>query len=146
MESTEGVSTAFSVLLSRFKHLPIIVYYDNACNASVSAAIRAPWIAEHTKFFVDRFHYKAHKCNSVHDSNCYPMCDKMHSSNAESLNRTWSTSKSHVRFLTPANLMSFVAIRAAFTNFKSFLRQFTGRHDVEDADLLKFVQDVLGCS
>lgn len=32
MTRTEGVSKAFSVLLSTFSHLPKVVHYDNSCN------------------------------------------------------------------------------------------------------------------
>lgn len=48
MKECESVSTAMSILLSRFKNLPRATYYDNACNLSKSVLLRFPWINDET--------------------------------------------------------------------------------------------------
>lgn len=146
MEEPEGISNAFSVLFSRFRVLPYICLYDNACNASASAAVRFPWINDHTNLLVDRFHYKSHKCSSVFDANAYPICDSKRTSGAESLNRVWSSSKSHVRFLNPDNLMPFIAIRAAFTNIKSWYRHLGGKNEIDYSELREFAKTFIKCN
>ena len=119
MDSCEGVSTAFSVLLSRFKVLPRCTYYDNACNLRKSVALSIPWVNELTRIACDRFHYRGHVCNSVNDPSAYPSSDSHNTSNAEVLNRMWSTLKSLSRLLNPKNLMSFLIARAALMNTRS---------------------------
>ena len=42
MTKTEGVSTALSILLSRFEQLPKVVYYDNSFNMERSIVLRTP--------------------------------------------------------------------------------------------------------
>ena len=42
MDECESVSTAMSVLLSRFKNLPQATYYDNGCNLAKSVLLRFP--------------------------------------------------------------------------------------------------------
>ncbi len=56
MSDGEGVSTALSVLLSRFKKLSRVCYYDNTCNMARSVAIRLQWINESCLIVCDRFH------------------------------------------------------------------------------------------
>ena len=105
MSECEGVSTAISVLLSRFKHLPRACYYDNACNMLRSIDLRLPWINETCLIVCDRFHYKGHTCNSVCDPDSYLSCSNHLTSAAESLNNLWNFSKSHFRHLKGENMM-----------------------------------------
>ena len=44
MDECEGVSTALSVLLSRFKMLPNVCYYDNGCTMLESVVLHLPWV------------------------------------------------------------------------------------------------------
>ena len=86
MSECEGVSTAISVLLSRFKNLPIVCYYENACNILRSISTRLPWINDKCLIVCDIFHYKRHTCNSVCDPESYLYCSNHLTSSAESLN------------------------------------------------------------
>lgn len=145
MEVCEGVSMALSVLLSRFRNLPRVTYYDNACNLSKSVLVRCPWVNGKTRVAVDRFHYRGHTCCSVHDPSAYPSFTEHQTSNAEALNRLWSSSKNHSRHLDPENLMSFLSARAAFMNLRSLYRERTNSTDIEDANMLSFAQNILPC-
>jgi len=146
MESCEGVSTALSVMLSRFAKLPRVIYYDNACNLAKSVILRFPWLNSCTRIVSDRFHYKGHICCSVTDPDSYPTHDSHSTSGAESLNRLWNSSKSHSRFLSSENLMPFLCVRAAFLNIRSLYRQITKRRDTEDVDISNFARTQMPCS
>jgi len=141
----EGVSTALSVVLSRFRVIPRVVYYDNGCNFSKSVILRFPWLHSATRVVCDRFHYRGHVCSSVHDPDSYPSHDHHSTSGAESLNRLWNSSKSHSRFLNPDNLVPFLCARAAFINLKARLRETTGKADTEDLDIWRFGREQLPC-
>ena len=86
MRECEGVSTALSVLLKRFKVLPRVCYYDNACNLSRSITLRCPWLYDEYTVVCDRFHYQGDTCNSVYDPSSYILCSNHTTSGAESMN------------------------------------------------------------
>ena len=90
MEKCEGVSTALSVLLSRFKNLPQVCYYDNSCNMSKLVLLGVPWVNEECLIVCGRFHYGAHTCNSNWDPDSYFSCEKHSSSSAEAFNHLWT--------------------------------------------------------
>ena len=60
MSECFGVSPALSVLLSRFKLLPQVCYYDNTCNMLRSVAVRVLWVNDKFLIVSDRFHYESH--------------------------------------------------------------------------------------
>ena len=95
MLECEGISTALSVLQSRFKTLPKVTYYGNACNMGKSVVLRLPWINDETTIVCDLFHYKSHSCNSISDPDSYPACNNHSKSGAESINHLWSISRTH---------------------------------------------------
>ena len=101
MTKTEGVSTALSVLLSRFEQLSKVVYYDNICNMARSTVLRNSWINDKCTVVCDRFHYASHTCNSIADQDSYMEFSLHATSGAESVNQLWRFSKSHLRFLRP---------------------------------------------
>ena len=130
MTEMEGVSTALSVLLSRFRILPRVCYYDNACNLAHSVILRVPWLNNACTVLCDRFHYKVHNCNSICDPDSYSHCADHAASGAESLNHLWNFSKSHLRFLRPDNLMPFLTARAVFLNVRTSILERTGKSDI----------------
>jgi len=145
MDECEGTSTAMSILLSRFKSLPRVCYYDNSCNLAKSIILRTPWVNEKCLVVSDRFHYRGHKCNVVNDPDSYPAC-RMHStSGAESINQHWNFSKSHVRFLSADNLMPFLAIRTVFLNIRARIREKFGVMDIDDSHYSKYIQEAWVC-
>ena len=138
MSECEEVGTAFSVLLSRFKKLPRVCYYDNACNMLRSNSIRAPWVNESCLVACGRFHYKGHTCNSVYNPDSY-------TSGAKSLNHTWNFSKSHVRYLNGDNMMVYSACRAVFINLRIIVRQSVRQCDTENINVREFTSEMWDC-
>ena len=71
MTEIEGISTALSVLLSRFEVLPGVCYYDDGCNMAQSIVLRVSWVNDSCIIACDRFHYKSHKRNAICDPESY---------------------------------------------------------------------------
>ena len=131
MSECEGFNRAISVLLSRFKNLPRVCYYDNACNMLRSIAIRLSWINDKCLIVCDRFHYKGHIWNSVCDPDSYLSRSNHLNSSAESLNSLWNLSKSQIRNLNGKNMMAFLSIRSVFTNLRTVVRKSRKRIDIK---------------
>lgn len=145
MRECEGVSTALSVLLSRFRKLPRVCYYENACNKCKSITLRFPWIYNESAVVCDRFHYHGHTCNSICDPDSYLCCDEHSTSGAESINHLWNFSKSHLRFLRPDNLMPFLALRSMFLNVRSCTRKDRKKREISMNEFKLFVQSKWSC-
>jgi len=146
MQECEGVSTALSVLLARFRRLPRVCYYDNACNMSKSIILRCPWVNDDCIIVCDRFHYHGHTCNSIWDPSNYPSCRNHATSGAEAINHVWNFSKSHLRFLRPDNMMPFLAARAVFVNIRASIREFNGKTDINAKQFRYFVRNKWPCT
>jgi len=146
MSECEGVSTALSVLLSRFRRLPRVCYYDNACNMARSIILRCPWVNDDCTVVCDRFHYHGHTCNSVWDPSNYPSCTEHATSGAEAMNHVWNFSKSHLRFLRPDNMIPFLATRAVFVNVRACIRETTGKVDINAKQFRTFVRNKWKCN
>ena len=85
MNEWESVSTAMSIILSRFKYLPMAKYYDNRRILSKSVHFRFPWIKDQTIIMSHRFHYRSHRPNTVTDPDSYEMCKSHLTSEAKSI-------------------------------------------------------------
>jgi len=147
MLQNEGISTALSVLLSRFRKLPRVCYYDNACNMMRSVTLRTPWVARSCLIVCDRFHYRQHACKSVHDPDSYPSCKHHASSGAESVNNLFSFSGSHIRFLRGANLVPFLSARAVFLNIRAKIRaqKVKNKTDIDETEFRTFIDTRFTC-
>ena len=131
MKTSETLSTAFSALVSRFRLLPDVVYYDNACNLARSIILRCPWVLKETRICYDRFHNKSHTCSSAFDPDSYPAFENHKTSGAESMNSRWATSRTHIRFLNGENLIPFITANATFLNIRAMYRDIKKTKDVE---------------
>lgn len=109
-----GVSVALFVLLSRFKKIPRVRYYDNAWNLLRSVVLRCPWVNDQCTIVCTSFYYAEDTCYSVCDEGSSRICANHATSGAESINHLWKYSKSHLRFLRPDNLVPLIAARAIF--------------------------------
>ena len=110
----EGVSTILFVLLSRFKLLPRVFYYDNAYDMLRSVAVTVPWVYKKCLIVYDRFHCNGRTCSSVCDPGKYLSCTYHSNSGAESINHLSNFSKAHMRYLSGENEMKFLTARAIF--------------------------------
>jgi hypothetical protein len=78
LRSFEGPNTLFAILYERFSHAPGLVIYDNACNAARYAISREPEFFAHTKFLIDRMHFKNHiGCHLGFNIDAYPADTKI---------------------------------------------------------------------
>ena len=145
MSGCEGVSTALSVLLFRFKLLPRICYY-NACSMLRSIALRAPWMNDKSLIVCDKFHYKSHTCNSVSDPDSCLSCNHHKTSGAESINHLWNFSKSHVKYLSVERMPTFLAARAVFINIRTIARQASKNTDIENVNIPELARDFWTCN
>lgn len=76
MSSPESPRTAFDILVRRFRTLPKIIVYDNACHLHLYCLKREPARFKNTRFFVDRLHYKNHVgCSIGYDMTQYDASD-----------------------------------------------------------------------
>ena len=58
MLENEGISTALSTLLLRFKKFSKVTYYDNDCTIARRISRRVPWMSDKSLIVCDRFHYR----------------------------------------------------------------------------------------
>jgi hypothetical protein len=67
MRSAESPAHLFDLLFSRFRKLPALVLYDNACNEMRYCVRREPgMLATQTRFAVDRLHWANHvRCSTT---------------------------------------------------------------------------------
>ena len=146
MEECEGMSTALSILLSRFKELPTVCYYDDSCDLAKSVVLRTAWVNDDFLIVSYRFHYRGHKRNLVTDPNSYGVCREHRKSGAESINQLWNLSKSNNRFLSQENLIPFVSLRAIFINIRSCIREYYRKADFDAYNYQEFMQQRWNCS
>lgn len=115
MDQCEGRSTALSMLLSRLHTVPRAWHYNIGCNMLKFLVLRFPWMNYDCLIASNRFHYHTHKCNVVTDPDSYNLYRHHKTSTAESINRHWTFSKSHVWVLSPENLIPYLAIRSVLS-------------------------------
>ena len=62
MMEIEGMSSAFSILQSRFRNLPRGCCYDSACNMLRSIVLWVSWVNDEFLVVCDQFHYRGDTC------------------------------------------------------------------------------------
>ena len=95
-----------------------------------------PWVLENTEILSDRFHYRSHKCCSLYDPDTYPGCDGLHTSGAESINRSIADSRKHIRYLSGKKLLPLIYAGAILLNLRAHVREGSNVMDVEDIDVV----------
>ena len=83
MDKRESPRTAFDILVTRFKTLPSVIVYDNACRLHAMALKREPLRFQNTKFLVDRFHSKGHTCSKGYHMDTYKCDEKIRAINSQ---------------------------------------------------------------
>jgi hypothetical protein len=87
LPNAEGRDEAFSFLLTRFSTAPRVVVYDFACALQDYCLNREPDFFKHTRFVVDRFHWRNHKsCARSYDMSLYEDLLGLNSQIAEQCN------------------------------------------------------------
>ena len=83
MDKPESPRTAFDILVTRFKTLPSIVVYDNACRLHAMILKREPHRFRDTIFLVDRFHSTGHTCSDGYHMDTYHSNKKIRDINSQ---------------------------------------------------------------
>lgn len=138
MDESESISTAISSLITRFSPLPHVVFYDNACNMAKSMSLRFQWMFHETALLCNRFHYGGHKCSSHFDPDAFRLADNIQKSGAEALNKQWKASRTHVRYLSPETIVTFLFLHMMFLNLRALLRDDGKSDDVSEKDFYAF--------
>ena len=146
MEECEGIITAMSVLVSRFKHLPRGTYNDNASNLAKSIILRFTWIDEGKILLSDRFHYRGQNRNTVTEPESYQLFKDYRNSEAESINQTWNLSRKHIRYLSPKNVMPYLAIRSVLFKKKRSVRKKHRTQNIDDSLFEFYIKEKWICN
>ena len=146
MNEWESMSTALSVLMSRFRILAKSCYYDNVCNMLKSMWIRTLWVNEQCLIVSDRFYYRSHKCDIVNDPDSYSWCKSHSTSSAKLINQQWKFSKSHFWFLASKNLMPYLSTRAVFINMREWIREQNRTRKIDESHYQEFIGKFYRCS
>ena len=145
MLKCEVISTAISVLLSRFKVLRKVCYYENGCNMSKAVILSFPWVNEDCLIICDRFHYRAHACNSNWDPESCLSYRNHSSSRGEAINQLWVCSKSHLRFQKTENDMPFSMARFVFINLCALIRRRQKKADINSQMFRRTIRGMWNC-
>lgn len=77
LQKAESPKIISQFLLTRFKTMPKVILYDNACNLLEFILNRSPIPFEDTRFYVDAFHYESHiNCSNSFNSADHPIITK----------------------------------------------------------------------
>ena len=138
MTKAESPRTLYEVLATRFRVLPAIVIYDNACNVCAYAMNRNPSLFRDTQFLSDALHFPAHtNCAPTFDSARYRHLFTGASVVHEQKNRdlAWLKKKvPHMLFATFAALLVWAVSRLNMQEFAKMDRQVDGADGASDEE------------
>ncbi len=97
MSPNKSVPTALASILSRFSEIPLLIFYDNACNLAANVNLVLYRVKKLILLLCDRFHYRLQERCTIFDPGIYDKGDKLCTSGAESLNRQPAASRRHMR-------------------------------------------------
>ncbi len=129
MASVESPKTAFDILLRRFKKMPRLLIYDNACHLHLYALKREPTRFRDTRFMVDRLHYRVGHvgCTVGYSMDTYA-ADKdianINSQANEQANAALRRLATQLTYMGPGNLIIHTAVFLALRN-RDKMTQFT---------------------
>lgn len=120
MQTPESPKTIFDVLMMRFKRMPKLIIYDNACHLHTYCLKREPNRFENTRFMVDRLHFrKGHTgCSLGYDMTRYNADEYIVGINSqvnEQANRAIHNLSTQMACMGPQNVIqhmkTFLALR-----------------------------------
>ena len=120
MDACESPRTAFDILVRRFRHIPKLLIYDNACKLHLFCLKREPKRFSESRFMVDRLHYrKGHiGCSLGYSMDSYKHDDDIASINSqanEQANASLRRLTTQLAYMSPSNVIrhtsTFLALR-----------------------------------
>lgn len=146
LKECESISAAISAVLTHFPVPPRRVWYDNACNTFDCAMTRIPWYLRYCMFVVDRFHFSGHNCSNIFNGSRHQQLDGDRSVAAEIINAIIDKGASHISYLDGRNVVPFMKVLFAQLNASARVRDYLGRADLEDEDILSLYRHSLKCT
>ena len=130
MDQPESPKTAFDILVTKFKKMPSVLVYDNACHLKLYTIKREPARFKDTKFIVDTFHARGHTCSKGFHMKTYNRDRRITSINpnlVEQANKKFRYLTSQIACMSSDNAMVhfavFVAINNIMQNAKKLSKQ-----------------------
>ncbi|XP_066915621.1 uncharacterized protein [Clytia hemisphaerica] len=106
MAKKESPDVPFTIFRTRFPKAPGMIIYDNACNLHTYALNRDPLFFQHTKFVVDRFHWRNHTaCSFGYCMKLYSTMQHINSEVNEQENSRVKKLKTQLAYMTPENFI-----------------------------------------
>ena len=121
MNAAESPRTAFEILVRRFKKIPSLIIYDNACKLHLFALKREPARFQQIRFLGDRLHYrKGHVgCTKGYSMDSYHACNKIKEINSqanEQANAALRKLATQLTYMSPQNLIKHTSVFLAIRN------------------------------
>ncbi|OSX69684.1 hypothetical protein BU14_1277s0001 [Porphyra umbilicalis] len=132
LDRAESPAHVLASLMQRFPVLPLVVYFDTACQMARNAARRVPWLVNmsQTASSIDRAHrlQKQHGCSPVHDADAYPGRSVRHrTACAESRHSINKAFKTHLVHLRQDHFLVQMRLLGAFVNLRVKMRRELGK-------------------
>ena len=120
MVDAESPRIAFETFMRRFKEIPSILIYDNACNLHRYVLKREPVRFQNCKFLVDRMHWSNHVgCSLGYSMDQYEADEAIKEINSqvcEQANRDLRRMSTPFAFMSPENVIQHTKIFLALRN------------------------------
>lgn len=120
MGTPEGRKDIFYVL---YRYWPqealdkLIWIYDFACQAEEYMLNREPLVFQHSRGFIDKFHFANHRCNSMWDINLFPLYKSTNTSIMESNNRFMNQFRAQLPYMTQTRAVDFCKFILGIRNY-----------------------------
>ena len=119
MDSPESPRTPFNLLVTKFKKIPKIIVYDNACHLMLYCLKREPARFKDTVFLIDRFHSRGHTCTRGYHMDTYDDVETINAINSslvEQANARLVNLRNQIACMSSVNAMHHIAIFIALRN------------------------------
>jgi hypothetical protein len=121
LTNPESPKHPFEIFLTRYDTPPSLVIYDNSCKLHTYALYREPHFFRHTKFLVDRLHFrKGHTaCSLGYSMDSYRTNRDIRMTNSqinEQANAGLQRLKGQLAYMTPDNFMYHIRLYLALLN------------------------------
>jgi len=121
LEGAESPSCIVEALSRWLSVLPMVIYFDTACQASRNAMRRMPWLLRLSlvMFFLDRFHQPKHVCSDMFDAAQYPGITSRHKTSVAEMRHSLNKPLANqVSYMTQDRFITHMRLYGAFNNLR----------------------------
>ena len=119
MDRPESPRTAFEILVTKFKKIPTVIVYDDACHLQLYCVKREPALFKDTKFIIDNFHASGHTCTKGYHMVTYSRDKRINTLNSnlvEQANKQFRYLTSQIACMQSDNAIMHLAVFVAHHN------------------------------